>query len=173
MTSQIYDECCGITYTQFTVPKNVTISGFDLPKEQTEIKAWMELLTPTTTATVISSYIHPNWGKYAAITKNNFGDGTATYIGCFTTGTLLKAIYTDVLSDIGLYTQQQEYTFPIIIKTGYNMENKTIVYYFNYSANPQTVRHIYEDGMELISDRPIQNGQTIDLNPWDFVIIEC
>lgn len=164
-------ECCGISYNQFTVPKNVTISGFDLPVEQLQIKSWMELLTPTT-AQVLSYYNHPNWGKYAAITKNNYGDGTATYIGCFTTATVLKSLYIDALKEIGLYAEQNEYTFPIIIKTGYNMDSRKIAYYFNYSGVQQSVNHIFENGIELISNQAIENGQNFILNPWDFIVVE-
>ncbi len=72
----ILSQCLGVTYNQFTNPKNVYLKdlaidiGRTLDKEITKVSYWMELLKPTT-AKVIAAYDHKNWGKYAAITKMN------------------------------------------------------------------------------------------------------
>ena len=165
-------ECCGVTYNQFTIPKNVKLTGFDnLTDEDKTIKTWMELLKPTT-AEVISRYDHYNWKEYAAVTHNEFGQGSATYIGCRVSENALKEIYTLVLKKSGLYTNDQEFNFPIIIKHGYNMNNKKIVYYFNYSECEQKLTYIHNDVVELTSEKRIANGEEIKLSPWNLIVVE-
>jgi beta-galactosidase len=131
----------------------------------------MELLKPGAAET-IAYYDHPNWGKYSAITKNNYREGIATYIGCFVNKAILKEVLIGVLKDADLFGQEQQYSFPIIIKSGYNSENKKIVYYFNYSYEKQIIKYIHNDGIELTENKIIKKGDEILLNPWDLIIVE-
>ncbi|MFC6601056.1 beta-galactosidase [Ectobacillus funiculus] len=86
-------EACGITYSMFVEPKNVSLKGnpFEVGAEDNYIETWMELITPTT-AEVLAYYDHPHWGQYAAITQNHYGKGIATYIGCMTSPAIMKGI---------------------------------------------------------------------------------
>ncbi len=97
----IINEACGIAYSQFTIPKNVSLKDdpFKVGAAENKVHTWMELITPTT-AQVLAYYDHPQWGKYAAITQNQFGKGTATYIGCMTSAAFLILIITKRLSVI-------------------------------------------------------------------------
>ena len=131
----------------------------------------MELLK-TTTAETIAYYDHPNWGKYSAITKNHYGKGIATYIGCFANKAILKEVLIGVLIEADLYGEEQQYKFPIIIKSGYNSENKKIIYYFNYSYEKQTIKYIHKDGVELTKNKSIANGEEVELKPWNLIIVE-
>lgn len=72
----IISDCCGVTYNQFTIPKNVSLAGhtYLVSEEENEVSVFMELLKPTTAQT-IAAYDHFNWGKYAAITVNEYGVG--------------------------------------------------------------------------------------------------
>jgi len=81
----IISEACGIYYNQFTIPQQVSLKGdpYGVGSEKNQVTTWMELIT-STTAKVLAYYDHPVWGKYAAITENNYGKGLATYIGCMT-----------------------------------------------------------------------------------------
>ncbi len=63
----------------------------------------MELITPTT-AKVLAYYDHPVWGKYAAITQNNYGKGMATYIGCMTSDAITDGIMENVVKAAGLWS---------------------------------------------------------------------
>ena len=168
----IISECCGVTYNQFTVPKNTFISGFDnLKNKDLEIKEWMELLKPTT-AKIISKYEHRNWGNYAAITENNFGEGKAVYIGCFTSENVLREIYINLLKETSLYTEAQKFEFPIIIKNGYNKNNKKITFYFNYSGEAKTIKYINKSGYDLLLESEINNEKELNLEPWGLTIVE-
>lgn len=169
----IINECLGVNYNQFTKPKNVSLRGhkFNVTSEGNEVYHWMELLKPTTAET-ISYYNHPNWNKYSAITKNSYGKGKATYIGCFTSSEILKEVLKDVLSDANLFTIEQEINFPIIIKSGYNSENKKIIYYFNYSNKTESVEYIHNNGIELTKNRVIKKGEKVTIGPWNLIIVE-
>ena len=89
MQPHILSNCFGISYQQFTFPKNTGLSGSIIngtakdSDEKAEAKVFMELLMPQE-AEVLASYDHYNWKEYAAITKNHYGKGTAIYIGCMT-----------------------------------------------------------------------------------------
>jgi len=168
----IINEACGIYYSQFTIPKNVTLKS-DVYKDWggAEVKTWMELITPTT-AKVLAYYNHPVWGKYAAITQNQYGKGTATYIGCITNAQVTGNIIAQAVKQAGLWGKAQQVTFPVITKTGVNQLGKPVHYYFNYSASSQIFSYPYGNGIELLSGTSIASSSQVALEPWGIKIIE-
>lgn len=169
----LLSDCFGIHYDQFTVPKNVSLSGdnFELTATQREANLWMELISPDT-AEVISSYEHPFWGKYAAVTKNNFGKGSATYIGCYTTAEYLNALFKMLLKETGLWGTEQQTSFPIVIKSGKNRDGNIVHYYFNYSSEMQKQPYLHPVSTELLSNKQISTGDMLELPSWGFAILE-
>lgn len=169
----IINEACGISYNQFTVPNNVALKGdpFQVGTENNKINTWMELVTPTT-AKVLAYYEHPSWGKYAAVTENEYGKGLATYIACMTNAKTTENILKDALKKAKLWGVNQNLAFPLITKEGTNTAGKKIHYYFNYSAESKSLTYPHKSGKELISSTKIQNNQAIDLEAWGFKIIE-
>ncbi|MDD7390289.1 MAG: beta-galactosidase [Lachnospiraceae bacterium] len=166
----ILNSCFGVTYHQFTFPKNVGLSGSIIgenPHAQAEI--FMELLIPEG-AEVLASYDHYNWKDYAAVTKNRFGKGTAVYIGCMTDGETLNAILKDALLEARI--DIPSYSYPVIMRKGTNDLGKNIKYLFNYSADEQEVRWLYENGTELLTETPVVNQAALKLSPWGVKIIE-
>ena len=103
MQPHILSNCFGISYQQFTFPKNTGLSGSIIngiakgADEEAEAKVFMELLMPQE-AEVLASYDHYNWKEYVAITKNHYRKGTAIYIGCMTDDNTLKAVLTEALN---------------------------------------------------------------------------
>ena len=167
----ILDECLGISYSHFTHPKNVRLTGGTFGCPDNEVKVFMELVNPEG-AKVLASYDHYNWKRYAAVTRNSFGKGTATYLGCVTSDGMLREILADVLREAGLWTADQEVEFPVIIKRGTNQDGKQIVYYLNYSASEQTVAHRDGGGVELTKKEKVAQGDTLTIGPWDLRIVE-
>ncbi|MBQ9198598.1 MAG: beta-galactosidase [Lachnospiraceae bacterium] len=165
-------DCIGATYDMFTIPKNVNIK-FTLDKFNAEniypAKEWIELVTPTT-ADVWAYYNHQFWGDYAAITHNSYGEGTATYIGCYTEKKALRAVLTKLcpIADIPMTSL----CLPIIKKTGINEAGKCITFYFNYSSDVQSFTYDGSGGTELLRSTPIEYGETVTLRPWDLIIVE-
>ncbi|WP_162944965.1 beta-galactosidase [Flavisolibacter nicotianae] len=170
----IISEACGVTYSQFTNPGNeVSLKGnpFHVGPEQNKVHKWMELLQPTT-ARVLAWYDHPYWGKYAAITQNNYGKGLATYIGCLTSNEVTEKILENAVKAAGLWGKDQDLKFPVILKSGVNGLGKTVRYYLNYSGQPQTVLYPYKKATKLLSGAALPPQTKLVLPPWGFEIIE-
>ena len=164
----ILGECLGVTYHQFTFPKDAGLSG-NIAHKESEAKVFMELLIPKE-AEVLASYKHYNWNEYAAITRNHYGKGTAVYIGCMTDDKTLKAVITAALSASGVEIPEEKY--PVIIRSGINDLGKKIRYFFNYSSEEQEVLYPFEDGKELLTDGRIIGQSVLKIPAWDVKIIE-
>jgi beta-galactosidase len=169
----IINEACGISYSQFTIPANVSLKGnpFQVSPDQNKVHTWMELITPVT-ASVLAYYDHPVWGTYAAVTQNQFGKGVATYVGCMTTAELTEKIVRNALQKAGLWKVDQQLSFPVIVKSGINQQGKTIRYLFNYSAAPQKITYGYKNGTELLANQVVAAGAVLELEAWGVKIIE-
>ena len=175
MQPHILSNCFGISYQQFTFPKNTGLSGSIIngtakdSDEKAEAKVFMELLMPQE-AEVLASYDHYNWKEYAAITKNHYGKGIAIYIGCMTDDNTLKAVLTDALNSAEV--EIPEYSWPVIVRKGTNDLGKYVRYILNYSAEEQNVVYHGADGTELFSEESVQDGENITVLPWNLKIVE-
>ena len=175
MQPHILSNCFGISYQQFTFPKNTGLSGSIIngtakdSDEKAEAKVFMELLMPQE-AEVLASYNHYNWKEYAAITKNHYGKGTAIYIGCMTDDNTLKAVLTEALNSAEV--EIPEYSWPVIVRKGINDLNKCVRYILNYSAEEQNVIYHGANGTELFSEESVQDGDTVTVLPWNLKIVE-
>ena len=175
MQPHILSNCFGISYQQFTFPKNTGLSGSIIngtakgADEKAEAKIFMELLMPQE-AEVLASYDHYNWKEYAAITKNHYGKGTAIYIGCMTDDNTLKAVFTEALNSAEV--EIPEYSWPVIVRKGINDLNKCVRYILNYSAEEQNVIYHGANGTELFSEESVQDGDTVTVLPWNLKIVE-
>ena len=130
---------------------------------------WMELLIPDT-AKVLACYDHSHWGKYAAITKNRFGEGSAVYLGCYFDAAILKNLLSYLVKESDIVLPDEQY--PLILKRGINDYNREITYCFNYSDDPVTFTWRGEDAMLLMQDQSVTEGDSITIPGWDFVIAE-
>lgn len=187
MQPHILSNCFGISYQQFTFPKNVgltgsiigensisEIDGKNVTKETADVsvasaKVFMELLMPQE-AEVLASYDHYNWKEYAAITKNHYRKGTAIYIGCMTDDNTLKAVLAEALNSAEI--EIPEYSWPVIVRKGTNDLGKCVRYILNYSAEEQSVVYHGADGTELFSEESVQDGESIIVLPWNLKIVE-
>lgn len=189
-------KCIGAHYDQFTYPKNMSIVTKD--GQHSSVHDWMELVIPDT-ATVLAHYDHPFWGEYAAITKYDYGNGCALYLGAFFDDTLLASILLDFIDEyseniipavdcksnktshanetthankIRSMTQDDILHFPIIRKCGVNTLGHNICYYFNFSSEAQSFLYEGDDAVELLTEKQIMKHAEITLAPWDLVILE-
>ena len=187
MQPHILSNCFGISYQQFTFPKNVgltgsiigensisEIDGKNVTKETADVsvasaKVFMELLMPQE-AEVLAFYDHYNWKEYAAITKNHYGKGTAIYIGCMTDNNTLKAVLAEALNSAEV--EIPEYSWPVIVRKGINDLDKCVRYILNYSAEEQNVVYHGANGTELFSEESVQDGESIAVLPWNLKIVE-
>jgi beta-galactosidase len=169
----IIGEACGITYSMFVKPKNVTLKDdpFHAGPQQNMIETWMELITPVS-AEVLAYYDHAHWGKYAAITRNRYGAGMATYIGCMTTPAVMHKVLEQAVREAAAWGVDQQIAFPLITKSGINERGNAVHYYFNYADAPGAISYPYAHGRELLTNREILPGHMMDIDPWGVMIVE-
>ena len=146
------------------------------------VQYWMELLLPTT-AQVLATYDHSQWGRYAAITHNQYGKGTATYLGCYFEQEALKKVLRFVCQEAGL--EVPDISYPLICKKGRNDYDKEVLYYFNYSDSLCMFTYYGPTGTVLLHGKDkkhgnlavvgktatVKDGDLLSLEDWDFLII--
>lgn len=180
----IISKSVGAEYEQFVEPdqnystnkksRNMTISGNNQLSEidQDEVHYWAELLTPTT-GDVLATYNHPYWGKYAAITKNNYCAGHVYYVGTYLEEHAITELYKYILKQANLWSPRQEQTFPIINKQLIHDKHTKLDFYFNYSNTNQTIEFKSSTGISLKDGSEILFGDKFILKPWSAQIFQC
>lgn len=168
----IIGEACGIKYSMFVTPGEQTgLTGGLFPEGGSgKVQSWMELIVPEK-AEVLAAYDHPEWGTYAAATRNTFGSGTATYVGCMAAAADLAVIVRDTLQTAGLFGELQQYAFPLIVKSALTRTGASVKFYYNYSGVPVTAAHPVKGGTELLSGEPVASDAEMTLAPWGVSII--
>ena len=120
----------------------------------------------------LAYYDHPFFGRWPAITENQFGSGSLTYEGTFLTDTLQKNILLGVLKEAGLTGVDQSLPASVRVKHGVNGTGKKVHYYLNYSSDGQAVAYSYGAGTDLTTGAAVAPGQNFQLKPWDVAIVE-
>jgi beta-galactosidase len=136
-----------------------------------KVSEWAEMIVPDT-AKALAYYDHPFFGKYPAITKNEFGKGSLTYEGTVLSEKLQRAVLLGVLREAGVTNSDQDLPAAVHVKHGQNRHGKTLHFYLNYSSLPQTVPYSYALGSNLLSQTNVTPGQSLILQPWDAAIVE-
>ena len=158
----------GISYSHFTYPNHVGFVGSMDFLHGEEAQHFMELLH-CEGAKVLASYDHPAWKGYAAITRNNYGKGKATYIGCGLSKALLKNVVRDCVKEAEIMAPEEE--FPLIVRKGKNDLERNICYVMNFSGKKQTYI-LKEDSTLLLQGGKAYRGEQIEIGPWDLEIFE-
>jgi Beta-galactosidase trimerisation domain len=98
-------EAAGVTYSQFTIPQNVSLEGdpYQVGPDANQVRWWMKLLTPKPGTTLLARYGHPVWGLYAAATRQAYGQGEVTYIGFMPSDAQVSAFLEEALKRTGLW----------------------------------------------------------------------
>ncbi|WP_245705997.1 Beta-galactosidase C-terminal domain [Catalinimonas alkaloidigena] len=78
----------------------------------------------------------------------------------------------EAVKNAGLWGTDQALRFPLITRSGVNAQGKRIHYYFNYSAEEQTLRYPHGTGTELLADQRIAKNATLTLPAWGVKIVE-
>ncbi|VFS62368.1 Beta-galactosidase BgaA [Raoultella planticola] len=170
----ILRESCGVSYSQFTLPEETTVSScradIDCSKDN-QAELWMELLTPDSTTRTLLRYQHPAWSEYAAATDADYGQGRAIYVGFLPQKTLVSQLFDVLTSGLDLRSRTSAYRYPLVVKQMRNRDGNRIHFLFNYSGEP--LEFISEtSGNALLSGDEVSCGQPLRLKAWEFSIIE-
>lgn len=157
-------KCFGVSYNQFTEPGRAALKG-------EKVRYFAELLK-LEGAESLGNYEHKYWGGYAGITENKFGKGYGYYVGCYTTKEILKDIYKRAAEHAGLLGETTDFSFPVIVRSGVNAQNKTLHYLLHYSEEERNVSCPYKRVRELLSGTIYKKGDILHLKDWDVKILE-
>jgi beta-galactosidase len=167
-------EAAGFSYQEFSNlehPLPLKDNPWHVSADDNKVNLWAEFLLPTT-AKPLAFYDHPFYGRWPAITRNQFGSGTLTYEGTTLSEGLQKAVVLDVLRECGLTSSDQDLPGTVRVKHGVNGAGKKIHYYLNYSGNPANFTYAYATGRDLLTGQAVARGSSFNLSPWDLAILE-
>ena len=151
----------GMTYNQYTRPVHVTVDG-------EEASYWMELLNPQG-AQVKASYHHKYWGRYAALTRNDFGRGHAWYLGTMVPADLLKRYLLEAAADAGI-EPLPELCWPVICRSAVTKDGQQVHFLFNYSSDETEIRCPW-NCRDLLTDTEYEKGQKLLLPDWGVCVV--
>jgi beta-galactosidase len=135
------------------------------------VSYWAEFLMPEH-AKAIAYYDHPFFGKWPAITENNFGAGTLLYEGTYLSDALQVAVLKAAIEKAGLINADQQLPLAVHVQRGVNRLGKTLHYYFNYSGNEVKVPYCCGAGANLLDGKKVARSSSLVLGPWDLAIVE-
>lgn len=155
-------DCFGMEYSMISKAGTAKLCGKPL-------EVYAELLEPKTAETM-ANYEHKYWGKYAAVTKNHYGSGYAYYFASKSPKTVLSGFLKDALKEAGIKVPQL--SFPAIIRSGLNDEEKELHYIFNYSSENIKIKNPFKKAADLISGAIYMPDEEIEISDWDLVILQ-
>jgi beta-galactosidase len=166
-------EVAGFSYQEFSnLEHPLALKGDPFQAgEGNSVQYWAEFLMPEH-AKAIAWYDHPFFGKWPAITENEFGAGTLLYEGTYLSDKLQTAVLRGALQKAGLTSPDQQLPAAVHVQHGVNRMGKRLHYYFNYSAAEVKVSYSYGNGTNLIDGRPVAKGADLILGAWDLAIVE-
>ncbi len=166
-------EAAGISYQEFSSLEH-PLALKDDPYHagaENKVSYWAEFLMPEQ-ARALATYDHPFFGKWPAITENEFGSGRLLYEGTYLSDTLQTAVLKGELDKLGLTGPDQQLPEALHVQHGVNRLGKKVHYYFNYSDAELNAGYSYGAGTNLLDGKAVANAQRLTLGPWDLAIVE-
>jgi beta-galactosidase len=166
-------EAAGFSYQEFSnleQPLGLKGDPFHAGADN-KVSYWAEFLTPEH-AKPLAFYDHPFFGRWPAITENQYGSGSLLYEGTYLSDGLQLAILRDALKEAGLADTDSPLPAEVHAVNGIDRLGKRLHYYFNYSGSDVSFVYSHAAGKELLTDKPITTSQNITLKPWDLAIVE-
>lgn len=131
---------------------------------------WAEFLIPET-ATAVATYDHPFFGRYPAMTRNQHGRGSLTYLGTHLSDEGMNAVLLAELRAAKLQSGDQELPAAVRVRHGQDNRGKALHYYMNFSGQEQEFRYGYGAAADLLTGRAAVPGALMRLGPWDLMIL--
>jgi len=166
-------EAAGFSYQEFSnLEHPLALKGDPFHVgDDNKVQYWAEFLMPEH-AKALAYYDHPFFGKWPAITENDFGSGTLLYEGTYLSDTLQTAVLRRAAEEAGLTGPDQQLPAKVHVQHGVNRLGRRVHYYFNYSGSAVKAVYSYGAGTNLLDGKPVAKAQELTLTPWDLAIIE-
>ena len=139
--------------------------------DDNKVQYWAEFLMPEH-AHAVAFYDHPFFGKWPAITENEYGSGRLLYEGTYLSDGLQTAVLKSELEKAGLMGPDQQLPAHVHVQYGVNRFGKMVHYYFNYSTENIKVSYSHPAGTSLLDGKEVAKSQELTLAPWDLCIVE-
>ena len=167
----------GIDYNQFTRPgKGLTLDLHGSDQAGPACQGLIELLNPRTGTQVLASYDHPVWKRYAAVTRHDYGQGSAEWIGTLPSTQGMRMLLADAADAAGLGGPARDLAGLVTMREGINALGEQVAYLLNYSSKEVRLDAPY-GGHLLVADgqadpqAQVDQGQPMTIGPWDLAII--
>ncbi len=163
-------EACGFIYQEYSsLPGMLTLKPNNLKAIDNQVSTWMEFLQPTTARPLafIDHHFFQNW---PCITENAYGKGHLIYIGTLPSMELLKKLIVRAADRKEIAKTERNYTFPIVLRSGFNQAGKAVHYLFNYSSTVATVKYPYANSLSLLDSQSLKKGEPVEIEPWGVII---
>ena len=166
-------EAAGFSYQEFSnLEKPLALKDDPFKTgDENKVSHWAEFLK-LEHAKPLAFYDHPFFGQWPAVTRNEFGSGTLTYEGTMLTDTLQEQVMLTALTDAHITANPNQLPAPVREKSGINGKGKTLHYFLNYSSDTQHFTYNQKAGTDLLTGKTLATAQSVDLAPWDLVIVE-
>lgn len=136
-----------------------------------QVMYWAEFLMPEH-AKALAYYDHPFFGRWPAITENQYGAGTLLYEGTYLSDELQRAVLMHALERVGLAGPEQQLPSAIHVVNGHNGLGNGLHYVFNYSGQPVSFTYAGPAGRNLLKGDNVGKDNEVTLAPWDLMIVE-
>ena len=158
-------QAAGFHYQEFTsLPAPVRLS------DGSSATAWAEFLVPETAQQVLG-YESAFLGKYPAVTRNRFGQGTLTYEGTLLSAETQREMIRGALERAGLTSVDQQLQAAVRVRHGRNAKGRMLHFYLNTSGAAQEFVYPYADGANLHAGAAVGRNSRLTLAPWDLAIV--
>jgi beta-galactosidase len=164
----------GFHYQEFSnlaQPLKLKDDPYHVGAEHNQVRHWAEFLQ-LDTAKALAWYEHPFFGRWPAVTANQYGAGKAVYEGTLLSDPLQKAVLQASLQELGLIGADQRLPPALRTRTGINAAGRALHYYFNYSGSEMSFSYPHQPGTDLLTSRHVAAAGKVTLGPWDLAIIE-
>lgn len=165
----ILREACGLTYQEFSSIDRPELKTNALGAADNAVGHWVEFLQ-LTTAKPLAYIDHPFFGQWPCIAENSFGKGHLIYCGTVPSFEIIMKLIARAADRKGIALNERQYSFPIILRSGYNGQGKRVHYMFNYSAERKSIGWPYGKCRSLLDKQKLQPNAAIEVEPWGVVV---
>jgi beta-galactosidase len=164
----------GASYQEYSnllqpVPLRSEKPEFALPPAA-RAEAWIDGLIPEG-ATVVVRYDHHHFQQFAAVVSQSFGRGRVTYIGTLPNRPFGRSFASWAMAQTGLHIPIDGLPEPVRVTTARSRDGRKVWFLTNWSPRIQRIPAPQVHGIDLLGQKIVHNGDSIELSPWDACII--
>lgn len=138
--------------------------------EEARATRWVDGLLPTT-AQVVAEYEHQRFSSFAAVTRNDHGDGAITVVGTVPNPALARAVVTEILDEVRPTRSSLlvDSGVAVLVASG-STRTAAFSFVFNWSGSPRRVE-LARPATDALCGIGLDAGSTLELGAWDVRVL--